>query len=165
MAEAETITLKAVNKLTGEIFEVEINPYDPESMADCLLNIKEMAKELEKLEKDVKACATDYMKQNDFKPVELKNHPYRWVYRAAQRKTYNAHTVMQHIDQDLLFTSGALGIATGKLEELMKLMLTEAADLPAATYDAVKEDIKAINESVELTSTKPYVMLEKVSRA
>ncbi len=59
----ETITLKAINKLTGEIFEVEVNPYDPESTAQCLLNIKEMAKELEKLEKDVKAVAEDYMAQ------------------------------------------------------------------------------------------------------
>ena len=155
MAEANTLTLKAINKLTGEIFEVDINPYDPESTAQCLLNIKAMAKELDNLERDVKQVAEDYMAENDFKPVDLTSVPYRWVYKAAQRKTYNPHVVMAHLDQDMLFTAGAITVANGALEKLMA-ELVRRNELPT-------EDSQAILGSVELKGTKPYVMLEKVS--
>lgn len=45
------IVLKTTNTLTGEIFTTSVNPTDPDSLADCLLDIQSMKKNLEQLEK------------------------------------------------------------------------------------------------------------------
>ncbi len=57
----------------------------------------------------------------------------------------------------MLFTAGANTVANGALEKLMA-ELVKNDELPT-------EDSQAIIRSVELKSTKPYVMLEKVSNA
>lgn len=149
----DTVELKATNTITGEIFSTEVNPYDPESLGSCLLDIQAMKKNLEKLEADVKDIAMEYLNVNNLKRVPLKMG-YDWLIVSGARKAYNPAVVLSEIDQDLLISKGAVSVVTGKLESLMADLVRENA-LPS-------EASRSILDSVELTPIKPYVKLEKV---
>lgn len=151
----DLIELKTTNTITGEIFTTQVDPYEPNSLGNCLLDIQAMKKNLEKLEAEVKAIVMDYMERENTKVVPLSNG-YDWRLVSGQRKAYNPSVVLANIDQDLLVSTGAVSVVAGKLESLMADLVRENGITPEVSHN--------ILDSIEYSAIKPYVKLEKVKR-
>lgn len=150
---SDKVELKTINKITGEIFTTEVNPYDPDSLGECLIDIQSTKKNLEKLEADVKSIMFEYMQSNGLRTYAMKNG-YDWRLIEGQRKNYSVTAVLNNIDQDMLISTGALSVSSGKLEKLMADMIREGSIDANANAE--------ILESIEMTPIKPHVKLEKV---
>lgn len=149
-----TLSLEVVNKFTGEIFTVDVNPYNLNSLVGALIQIQEQRKALDKLESDLKSIIeTDHLAKNDYRPLETALGV-EVKYIESANKVYDATVVSSHLDLDLLLSKGALAVSNSKLEKLMA-DLVRKNELPS-------EDSRAILDSVTLKPKKPYVKLEKV---
>lgn len=151
----ETLKLEVVNKFTGEVFTVEVDPYKLDSLVGALLQVQQQHKALDDLESDLKAILeSDHLANNDYRPL-ASSLGYDVKYIQSATKTYDASVVISHIDVDLLLTKGALAVSNSKLEKLMA-DLVRKNELPT-------EDSRAILDSVSTKARKPYVKLEKTS--
>jgi len=152
---AETLNLEIVNKFTGETFTVEVDPYRLDSLVGALLQVQEQRKALDSLEADLKKILeTDHLEQNDYRPL-ASSLGYDVKYIQSATKTYDQTVVWNHLDHDMLLSSGALSVSNAKLEKLMAELVRK--------NELATEDSKAIMDSVKTNQRKPYVKLEKVS--
>lgn len=153
---SDLLNLDIVNKFTGEVFSIEVDPYNLDSLIEALMQVQEQRKALDELEADLKGIIEeDHLKPNDYRPVSS-NLGFDVMYFQPSRKVYDASTVYSHIDPDLLLSKGALAVSNSKLEKLM-------ADL-VRKNELKSEDSKAILNSVQLMQTKPYVRLMATGR-
>lgn len=150
----KTIKLRLLNKLTGEINHYEINPDDPDALAEAEKDAKALIEEVDKFRAEIKSLASTYMEKNDFKPVDLKDGSARWVFKAPQRVAYSFLTARRFIDEDLLITSGAVSLGVTALKKLCADLVKQNA-LPTEFWDQMEE-------TAERKSTKPYVQLERL---
>lgn len=152
----ETLKIEVINKFTGEVFTVEVDPYKLDSLVGALVQVQEQRKALDSLEKDLKGILeTDHLAKNDYRPL-ASSLGFDVRYIQATTKTYDPTVVYSHMDPDLLLTTGALSVSNSKLEKLMADLVRKNA-LPS-------EDSRAILDSVAVKSSKPYVKLEKVGK-
>lgn len=155
MKMSELLTLEVTNTFTGEVFTVEVDPYKLDSLVEALLQVQKQRKALDELEADLKGILEkDHLAKNDYRPLAT-TLGYDVRYIQAIKKTYDPTVVWNHLDHDLLLTSGSLAVANGKLEKLMA-DLVRKNELPV-------EDSQAIIAAVETKASKPYVKLEKVT--
>lgn len=158
---SNTKVLKVPNKLTGELFEVEVHPNDPDNLGNVLLDISATIKQLKELEADVKQIAYELMEQNDFKSIQLKNG-HDWMYKAPNRMSYSFSTVRQFIDEDMMLTykdkkgTSLVAIQAGPLKELVST-LVENKEIDGGAWEQI--EAQAENKPV-----KPYVQLVKQTR-
>jgi pyocin large subunit-like protein len=148
------LKIEVINKFTGEIFTVEVNPYKLDSLVGALVQVQQQRKALDELEQDLKAILEeDHLAKNDYRPLTT-SLGYEVKYVQGTRKTYDTTTVISHIDIDMLLSKKALAVSTGNLEKLMA-ELVKKNQLPS-------EDSRAILDSVTVVGIKPSVRLEKV---
>jgi hypothetical protein len=153
---SDTLDIEVVNKFTGEVFTVEVDPYKLDSLVGALLQVQEQRKALDKLETDLKGIIeSDHLAPNDYRPLSS-NLGWDVQYIQSSTRVYDATVVFNHMDHDLLLSKGALAVSNAKLEKLM-------ADL--VRHNALShEDSLAILSSVQTKSKKPYVKLQEVKK-
>jgi hypothetical protein len=152
----QELTINVVNKFTGEVFTVSVDPYKLDSLVGALVQVQEQRKALDDLEGDLKSILEkDHLAANDYRPLSS-SLGYDVRYIQSSTKTYDPTIVWNHLDHDLLLTSGALGVSNTKLEQLMESLVRDNA-LPI-------EDSRAIMDSATTKARKPYVKLEKVGK-
>lgn len=153
--------LKATNRVTGEIIEVEVNPNDPDQLGNVWLDIQATIKELEELKNQVKYLVDEYMAKNDYQPIQLQNG-HDWVRKAPVRKEYSFSAVRNHIDEDLMLTyedhkgTSLVKIQSGPLKELLATMV--------ANKEIGADAWQEIEDSAIAKATEPYVQLVKQVR-
>lgn len=153
---SDTLDLEIVNKFTGEVFTVTVNPYNMDSLVLALLQVQNQRKELDKLETDLKdIIEKDHLSTNDYRPVGS-NVGYEARWYQSTRKIYDPTIVVNHLDIDMLLSKKVLTVANTHLEKLMAEMVRDKA-LPTT-------DSRAILDSIITKESKPYVKLEKIKK-
>ena len=151
----DTLKLDVVNKFTGEVFTVEVDPYNLDSLVAALLQVQEQRKALDNLEADIKAILeSDHLAKNDYRPL-ASSFGFDVKYIQSSTKTYDTTTVWNHLDHDLLLSRSALVVSNTNLEKLMAELVRRG--------ELATEDSRAILDSVQTKGRKPYVKLEKIS--
>ncbi|MDE2106728.1 MAG: hypothetical protein KGL39_56455 [Patescibacteria group bacterium] len=154
--DSELLKIEVVNKFTGEVFTVEVDPYKLDSLVGALLQVQEQRKALDDLEADLKGILErDHLANNDYRPL-ASSLGYDVKYIESTTKVYDQTVVWNHLDHDMLLSSGALSVSNSKLEKLMA-DLVRKNELPS-------EDSRAILDSVATKARKPYVKLERVKQ-